>query len=66
MSGIAATVGIAFVNSFGQLAGFSSPSLFGWLFSITGSAAIGLGILAACLALGGVAVLLIPKQLVNR
>ena len=66
MSGVAATVGLAFVNAFGQLAGFSGPSLFGWLSSTTGSVSLGLGLLAACLALGGVAVLLVPKQLVNR
>lgn len=66
MSGVAATVGLAFVNAFGQLAGFSGPSLFGWLSSTTGSVSLGLGLLAACLTLGGVAVLLVPKQLVNR
>ncbi|MDD2047537.1 MFS transporter [Pseudomonas putida] len=66
MSGVAATVGLAFVNAFGQLAGFSGPSLFGWLSATTGNVSLGLGLLAACLALGSVAVLLIPKQLVNR
>lgn len=66
MSGVAATVGLAFVNAFGQLAGFSGPSLFGWLSSTTGSVSLGLGLLSTCLALGGVAVLLIPKPLVNR
>lgn len=66
MSGVAATVGLAFVNALGQLAGFSGPALFGWLFSTTGSISPGLGLLAACLALGGVAVLLIPEKLVNR
>ncbi|RWU22878.1 MFS transporter [Pseudomonas alkylphenolica] len=66
MSGVAATVGLAFVNAFGQLAGFSGPSLFGWLSSTTGSVSLGLGLLSTCLALGGIAVLLIPKPLVNR
>ncbi|CAG2155174.1 Putative metabolite transport protein NicT [Cupriavidus yeoncheonensis] len=66
MSGAAAAVGLAFVNAFGQIAGFASPSVFGWLFATTGSASLGLGVLAACLALGSMAVLLMPAQAVNR
>lgn len=66
LSGAAATVGIAFINAFGQIAGFASPSVFGWLFAATGSATMGLGILAACIALGSLAVLLVPSRLVNR
>ncbi|TPQ42964.1 MFS transporter [Cupriavidus pinatubonensis] len=66
MSGAAAAVGLAFVNAFGQVAGFASPSVFGWLFATTGSASLGLGILAACIALGSIAVLLMPAQAVNR
>jgi MFS family permease len=66
MSGAAATVGLALVNALGQLAGFTSPSVFGWLFSTTGSATLGLGIISLCLAVGGVAVLMLPKHLVNR
>lgn len=66
MSGAAATVGLAFVNAFGQIAGFASPSVFGWLFAARGSAALGLGILAGCIALGSIAVLLMPAHAVNR
>ncbi|QOT82050.1 MFS transporter [Cupriavidus basilensis] len=66
LSGGAATVGIAFINAFGQIAGFSSPTMFGWLFSATGSPTWGLTILATCTALGSLAALLIPSQLVNR
>ncbi|SEB06344.1 MFS transporter [Variovorax sp. YR216] len=62
----AATVGLAFINAFGQIAGFASPALFGWLFTSTGSATLGLGILAGCIALGSTAVLLMPKHAVNR
>ncbi|MGO4394566.1 MFS transporter [Variovorax sp. M-6] len=66
LSGAAAAFGIAFINAFGQIAGFASPALFGWLFSLTGSAAAGLGILAACIALGSVGALLIPARSVAR
>lgn len=44
LHGAAATVGIAFINAFGQIAGFASPTLFGKLFTMTGSASLGLGI----------------------
>lgn len=40
--------------------------LFGKLFAATGSASAGLFMLAAVIALGSLAVLLIPKRLVNR
>ncbi|MEJ8826558.1 hypothetical protein WKW80_31825 [Variovorax humicola] len=62
----AATVGLAFINAFGQIAGFASPAIFGWLFASTGSATLGLGILARCIALGSTSMLFIPKRLVNR
>jgi len=66
LSGSAALVGIAFINAFGQMAGFLGPTVFGKLFTATGSAATGLYLLAAMLALGSLAVLVIPRRLVNR
>ncbi|KAB2711371.1 MFS transporter [Brucella intermedia] len=66
LSGTAAAVGIAFINAFGQIAGFASPSLFGWLFSITGSATLGLAILASCITAGTLSILLISPRMVNR
>lgn len=66
LSGTAAAVGIAFINAFGQIAGFASPSLFGWLFTLTGSAGLGLTILAACIAVGTLSILLINPKMVNR
>lgn len=66
LSGAAATVGIAFVNAFGQMAGFLGPTVFGKLFTVTGSANAGLYLLAAVLGLGSLGVLLISKRLVNR
>ncbi|MDF3837615.1 MFS transporter [Cupriavidus basilensis] len=66
LSGPAALVGIAFINAFGQMAGFLGPTVFGKLFTVTGSATTGLYLLAAMLALGSLAVLVIPRRLVNR
>jgi D-galactonate transporter len=66
LSGATAAVGIAFINAFGQIAGLTSPALFGWLFKTTGSPATGLWILATLGTLGALAPLLVPKRLVNR
>ncbi|MGF6574870.1 nitrate/nitrite transporter NarK [Paraburkholderia sp. GAS333] len=66
LSGNAAVVGIAFINSVGQLAGFTAPAVFGWLFQKSGSPAYGLLSLGALFAVGGLAVLCIPKTAVNR
>ena len=66
LSGAAATVGIAFVNALGQMAGFLGPTVFGKLFTVTGNATLGLYLLAGLLTLGSLAVLLIPRHLVNR
>jgi len=66
LSGSAALVGIAFINAFGQMAGFLGPTVFGKLFTATGSATTGLYLLAAMLALGSLAALVIPRRLVNR
>lgn len=66
LSGAAAAIGIAFINAFGQMAGFLGPTVFGKLFAVTGNAAAGLYLLAAVLAMGSVAVLLISRRLVNR
>lgn len=46
-SGAAGAVGIALVNSFGNLGGFFGPTIFGWLKSTTGSFTYSLLALAA-------------------
>lgn len=66
LGGAAATVGIAFINAFGQIAGFASPALFGALFMQLGSPALGLYMLAALIAVGAIACVLIAPRLVNR
>jgi len=66
MSGAAAAVGIAAINSVGNLAGFVSPYLVGTLKDATHSTQAGMYVLAAMLVVGAIAVLRTPARLVNR
>jgi D-galactonate transporter len=66
LTGVAAAAGIAAVNSVGNLAGFVSPYLVGWLKDLTHADATGLVMLAAVLVVGALATLTVPKQLVNK
>jgi D-galactonate transporter len=66
LSGTAAAAGIAAINSVGNLAGFVSPYLIGYLKDATGSTQVGMYVLAGALVVGAIAVWLTPKQLVNR
>jgi MFS family permease len=54
--GTAAAAGLALINSVGNLAGFLSPSLVGWIKDATHSTSIGMYVLAACLGIGAVLV----------
>ncbi len=66
LAGTGAAAGIALINSVGNLAGFVSPYLIGFLKDLTGSNAIGMYALAAILVAGAVAVLATSPKLVNR
>jgi D-galactonate transporter len=66
LSGTAAAAGIALINSVGNLAGFFSPSLVGWLKSVTGSTTSGMYLLAASLVVGALLALSQPAKLVNK
>ena len=66
LAGAAAATGIAVVNSFGNLAGFVSPYLIGWIIDTTKSTSLGVYTLAASLLIGSLLCLLMPKRLVNR
>ena len=62
LTGLGAAAGIALINSVGNLAGFFSPSLVGYLKDLTHSTSSGMYALAASLFIGGVLVLVgIPK-----
>jgi D-galactonate transporter len=54
LSGTAAAAGIAMINSIGNLAGFVSPSIIGWMKDVTHSTNAGLVVVAAALLAGGV------------
>lgn len=66
LSGTAAAAGIAIVNSVGNLAGFASPYMIGFMKDLTGSTQVGMYVLAAVLVIGAFAVWLTPAKLVNR
>jgi D-galactonate transporter len=64
LGGTAAAMGIAFINSVGNLAGFAIPWLMGVIKDATHSTDLGLHMLAGFLVLGAVAVLLLKKSAV--
>ncbi|SAK65555.1 major facilitator transporter [Caballeronia glebae] len=54
MTGTAAAAGIAMINSIGNLAGFVSPSIIGWMKDVTHSTNAGLVVVAGALVVGAV------------
>jgi D-galactonate transporter len=62
----AAAGGLALINSLGQVAGFVSPFLVGWIKDMTGSTDVALYILSSVLLIGAILVMLVPARLVNR
>lgn len=66
LAGTGAAAGIAVINSVGNLAGFVSPYMIGYLRDLTDSTRIGMYVLAGMLVLGAILVLRTPANLVNR
>ena len=66
LAGSGAAAGIAAINSLGNLAGFVSPYVIGWLKQTTHSMDIGMYLLTGILILGALVTLSIPAKLVNR
>jgi nitrate/nitrite transporter NarK len=66
LSGAAAAAGIAAINSVGNLAGFVSPYVVGWLKDATQSAESGMYVIAVVQLMGAAAILLVPKGLVSK
>jgi sugar phosphate permease len=66
LGGAAAAAGIALVNSLGNIAGFVSTFLVGWMTELTHSSASALYFFGAIVTLGGVLILAIPAHLVNK
>jgi len=66
LGGTAAAAGIALINSIGNLAGFVSPYLVGWLKDATHSTNSGMLALAVSLLLGAILTLTVPAAMVNE
>lgn len=66
LAGAAAATGIAVINSIGNLAGFVSPFVIGWIVDRTQSTDLGIYALAASMCIGSVLVLTMPGRIVNR
>ena len=66
LGGAAAAAGIGLINSVGNLAGFVSPTIVGWLKDVTGSTNAGMYFVAGALVLGACLALLQPRSLVNK
>jgi D-galactonate transporter len=66
LGGSAAAAGIALINSWGNLAGFVSPYLVGWLKDLTHSTDAGMMMIAASMLFGAFLTWLLPKDMVNK
>jgi D-galactonate transporter len=67
LGGAAAAAGIALVNCTGNLGGFFSPAIIGFLKTHTGTLNSGLLLIAACMLASALLILtLVPAKLVNR
>ena len=66
LGGAAAAAGIALINSVGNLAGFVSPFIVGWIKDNTGSTNNGLFVIAASLLVGAAVVLSLSKKVIDR
>jgi D-galactonate transporter len=66
LGGVAAAAGIAAINSVGNLAGFVSPYVVGWLKDLTNSTEAGMFAVSAVLIVGAAAILTNSPKLVNR
>jgi len=66
LAGVSAAAAIAGINCMGNLAGFVSPYMVGWLNTFTGHTDTGLYAVAAFLTLGALLVWQVPKALADR
>ena len=67
LGGAGAAAGIALINSTGNLAGFVSPAVVGWLRTLTGSLDSSLFLIAGCLLASAALILTqLPAHVVNK
>lgn len=62
LTGAAAAAGIAFINTFGNIGGFSAPYVTGWLTDLTGDEKLGLWLTGGFLVLSAVILLLLSRR----
>jgi len=63
LSGATAAAGIAWINALGNLGGFVGPALIGWIKQKTGSYAGGLDAVAAMMAIAGLLMFVLSRQM---
>jgi D-galactonate transporter len=66
LGGMAAAGGLAMINSFGNLAGFVSPYVVGWIKTATNSPVLALYMLAGIALLGAALIFTVPAKSVDR
>jgi D-galactonate transporter len=66
LGGAAAAAGIALVNSLGNVAGFASTYVVGWLADLTHSNVASLYLFGGLVLMGAILVLLIPPSVANK
>jgi len=66
LAGAAAAAGIALINSVGNIGGFASTFVVGWMTDLTHSTSASLYLFAALLVLAGLALLTIPARIINK
>ena len=66
LGGAAAAAGIALINSVGNIAGFVSNFLVGWMTDLTGTSQSALYLFGAIVIAGAVCILTVPPRLVNK
>jgi MFS family permease len=66
LGGAAAAAGIAWINSFANLAGFLGPYVVGYVKQSTGTTEAAVWLLAVVLIVGAALILTLPRRMVNR
>ncbi|CAB3802592.1 MFS transporter [Pararobbsia alpina] len=66
LGGSAAAAGIGLINSVGNLAGFVSPTIVGWMKDVTHSTNTGIYVIAAALFVGACLALFQPRERVDN
>ncbi|WP_429579995.1 MFS transporter [Paraburkholderia youngii] len=66
LGGSAAAAGIGLINSVGNLAGFVSPTIVGWMKDMTNSTNAGMYVIAAALVVGACLALFQPRERQTR